>query len=89
MAYINGHAAKINDEGYVEQVIVIPRQEGDRDDLITKYCNEIGLDGTWIDTSYLGKRRGKYANIGDMYDPVLDIFISKNQNIFVEQKGVD
>lgn len=71
----NGHAAKI-ENGVVTQVIVIPRQEDDRDDLITAYCNGIGLAGTWIDTSYLGARRGKYAGIGDKYDSELDEFVS-------------
>jgi hypothetical protein len=71
----NAHAARV-ENGVVTQVIVIPRQEDDRDDLITAYCNSIGLAGTWIDTSYIGARRGKYAGIGDTYDPELDIFIS-------------
>jgi hypothetical protein len=35
---------------------------------VTAYCNGIGLDGTWVDTSYLGSRRGKYAGIGDLFD---------------------
>jgi hypothetical protein len=34
MAYHNAHAARI-DEGIVREVIVIPRQKDDRDDLIT------------------------------------------------------
>jgi hypothetical protein len=72
----NGHAAKINADGIVEQVIVIPRQEDDRDDLVKAYCNSIGLDGDWIDTSYIGARRGKYAGVGDKYDPELDEFVS-------------
>lgn len=76
MASENAHAAKINSDGIVEQVIVIPRQENDDDALITAYCNSIGLSGTWIDTSYLGSRRGKYAGIGDKYDPALDEFVS-------------
>jgi hypothetical protein len=32
--------------------------------------------GQWIQTSYNGNIRGKYAGIGDTYDPVQDIFIS-------------
>ena len=63
MAYPNAHAARIED-GIVREVIVIPRQEDDRDDLVTAYCNSIGLSGTWIDTSYVGARRGVYAGIG-------------------------
>lgn len=75
MASENAHAAKI-ENGVVTQVIVIPRQEDDRDDLVTAYCNSIGLEGTWIDTSYVGARRGKYAGIGDKYDAELDEFVS-------------
>lgn len=75
MSYINAHAAKINDEGIVEWVIVIPYCNDD-DNQITEYCNRIGLQGTWIDTSYTGSRRGKYAGAGDYYNPELDEFIS-------------
>lgn len=77
MAYPNAHAARIED-GIVREVIVIPRQDEDRDDLVTAYCNSIGLPGTWIDTSYLGARRGKYAGVGDKYDADLDEFVSPN-----------
>jgi hypothetical protein len=76
MASENAHAAKINADGIVEQVIVIPRQDNDDDALITAYCNSIGLSGTWIDTSYLGSRRGKYAGVGDKYDAENDVFVS-------------
>jgi hypothetical protein len=75
MAYENAHAARIED-GIVREVIVIPRQEDDRDDLVTAYCNSIGLSGTWIDTSYLGARRGCYAGIGYAYDSENDIFVA-------------
>lgn len=66
MAYENAHAAKIED-GVVTQVIVIPFMDDD-DAKVTAYCNSIGLEGTWIDTSYVGARRGKYAGIGDTWD---------------------
>jgi hypothetical protein len=74
MASENAHAAKI-ENGVVTQVIVIPNQ-GDVDSAVTAYCNSIGLGGTWIDTSYIGSRRGKYAGIGDTYDAELDEFVS-------------
>lgn len=67
MAFHNAHAAKI-ENGVVTQVIVIPRQEDDRDDLVQAYCNSIGLDGVWVDASYTGSRRGKYAGVGDKWD---------------------
>lgn len=66
MAYENAHAAKI-ENGIVTQVIVIPFMDDD-DAKVTAYCNSIGLEGTWVDTSYIGARRGKYAGIGDTWD---------------------
>ena len=66
MAYENAHAAKIED-GIVTQVIVIPFMDDD-DAKVTAYCNSIGLEGVWVDTSYLGARRSKYAGIGNTWD---------------------
>lgn len=66
MTYKNAHAARI-ENGVVREVIVIPYMDDD-DAKITAYCNNIGLSGTWIDTSYKGARRGKYAAIGDIWD---------------------
>ena len=34
------------------------------------------LAGTWIDTSYLGSRRGKYAGLGDSYNEEINEFVS-------------
>jgi hypothetical protein len=59
----------------VREIIVIPYCNDD-DAEITAYCNSIGLAGTWIDTSYVGARRGKYAGVGDRYDAELDEFVS-------------
>lgn len=75
MAYHNAHAARIDDNGIVREVIVIPYMNDD-DEQVTAYCNSIGLEGTWIDTSYKGSRRGKYAGIGDTYDAEVDQFVS-------------
>lgn len=70
------HAAKINSDGTVEQVIVIPNLEDESDANVQAYVNGIGLPGTWIRTSYNATIRGKYAGIGDRYDAVLDEFVS-------------
>lgn len=67
MTYTNAHAARIDDDGIVREVIVIPYMDDD-DAKITAYCHSIGLAGTWLDTSYLGARRGKFAGIGDRWD---------------------
>ena len=74
MAYVNAHAALIED-GIVRNVIVIPHCN-DNDAEVTAYCNSIGLAGTWVDTSYLGSRRGKYAGLGDNYNEELNEFVS-------------
>lgn len=76
MTYHNAHAALIDENSTVRDVIVIPYCNDD-DAEITAYCNNIGLPGTWIDTSYTGSRRGKYAGVGDRYDPELDMFIAQ------------
>ena len=74
MTYVNAHAALIED-GIVRNVIVIPHMDDD-DAKVTAYCNSIGLAGTWVDTSYLGSRRGKYAGLGDSYNEELNEFVS-------------
>ena len=65
MANNNAHAARV-ENGVVREVIVIPYLDDD-DTKITEYCNKIGLFGTWVDTSYTGSRRGKYAGVGDEF----------------------
>jgi hypothetical protein len=70
-----GLAAKI-ENNTVTQVIVVPFMEDWTDAAVTAYCNGIGLDGTWLRTSYTGDMRGKYAGIGDTYDPETDAFVS-------------
>ena len=75
MPYANAHAARIDANNIVREVIIIPYLNDD-DDEITAYCNSLGLAGRWLDTSYLGSRRGKYAGIGDRYDAELDEFVS-------------
>jgi hypothetical protein len=82
MTYENAHAARVED-GIVREVIVIPYMDDD-DVKVTEYCNSIGLAGTWLDTSYLGARRGKYAGVGDRYDADLDEFVSRESNELVE-----
>ena len=37
---------------------------------------ESGFEGTWIQTSYNAKFRGKYAGVGDKYDSDKDEFVS-------------
>ena len=74
MPYENAHAARVDDASVVREVIVIPYCNDD-DAEVTAYCNGIGLAGTWLDTSYIGARRGKYAGVGDRYDEATNEFV--------------
>jgi hypothetical protein len=66
------HFAKI-EAGIVTQVVVVDNEyEADGQ----AYLNSLGLEGTWVQTSYNGNIRGKYAGIGDTYDAELDEFIA-------------
>ena len=66
------HFAKI-EEGIVTQVVVVDNEHEANGEA---YLNSLGLDGTWVQTSYNGNIRGKYAAIGDSYDSVADVFVS-------------
>ena len=71
----------VNMDGNTCGQIIVVRNE----DILDKDGNEseaigqafiasIGLDGTWLQTSYNGSFRGNYAS-GCIYDPELDEFV--------------
>lgn len=62
------HFAKINSNNIVTQVIV-----SEKDFINT---GKVGDEFLWIQTSYNGNFRKKYAKVGDTYDKVKDKFIS-------------
>ncbi len=66
------HFAKIDENNKVVEVLVVPDEQEHRGN---EYLNELGLIGTWIQTSYNARIRGKYAGIGDTYVPELDEFV--------------
>ena len=66
------HFAKVED-GIVTIVLVVDNQH---ESYGQEYLNDLGLDGTWIQTSYNNNFRGKFAAIGDTYDSINDLFIS-------------
>ena len=67
------HFAQVIDT-IVQQVIVIDNQyEDEGQDYIN---NVLGLNGTWIQTSYNNNIRANYAGIGYTYDDVNDVFYS-------------
>ena len=66
------HFAKI-ENGIVTNVLVVPDEQEHRGQ---EYLNELGLEGTWIQTSYNANIRNKFAGIGDEYFDLEDIFRS-------------
>ena len=62
------HFAKINSDSIVTEVIVAEQA----------FINSgaVGDSFKWIQTSYNGNFRGKYASIGDTWDKVNEVFIS-------------
>lgn len=73
------HFAEIDNTNKVLRVLVVPNEfESDGQNYL---ANVIGLGGTWIQTSYNAKIRGKYAGIGDIYDPIKDEFVTPEPEI--------
>lgn len=76
------HFAKI-DGNIVTQVIVVSNEDCNNLDYPASepvgqaYIASIGLDGTWLETSYNNNFRGTYAGIGYTYNPNTDTFIGE------------
>jgi hypothetical protein len=60
------HFAEIDKDGFVLRVLVVDNSEEDRGQEFL--ANDLGLGGTWIQTSYNANFGGKYAAIGDIWD---------------------
>jgi hypothetical protein len=71
------HFAEIDNTNKVLRVLVVDNsQEYRGQEFLAEDCN---LGGTWIQTSYNGNIRGKFAGIGDIYDPVNDVFVAPTE----------
>ena len=76
------HFAEIDKDGTVLRVLVVPNEQEERgQDFLAK---DLGLGGTWIQTSYNANFRGKFAGMGDRYDKKLDIFVAPEPVIEAE-----
>ena len=68
------HFAKVDESGIVRQVIVVDNNDildskGKESEKVGQdFIASIGLEGTWVQTSYNNNFRGKYAGIGDTWD---------------------
>lgn len=75
------HFAQLDEHNIVIQVIVV--NDDDCLDAFGNESEEVGIDfcsrllgGRWIQTSYTGRIRGRYAGIGWAYDEENDVFIA-------------
>ena len=75
------HFAQLDDDNKVINVIVVSNEDildenGNESEAVgIAFCQKF-INGTWIQTSYNGNIRGKYAGIGDTYDTATDTFVS-------------
>ena len=58
----------------VTSVLAVPDSEEDRGEEFLAV--DLGLGGTWIQTSYNNRIRKQYAGIGFTYDPIADVFVA-------------
>jgi hypothetical protein len=59
------HFAKVENNVVLEVLVV----DNEHEDYGQRYLNELGISGDWIQTSYSGSFKGKFAGIGDVYNP--------------------
>jgi hypothetical protein len=74
------HFAKLNLDNIVEKVVVVNNEVlkdsmgTEQEALGAAFCEEL-FGGTWVQTSYNGKFRGRFAGVGMTYDKVKDEFV--------------
>jgi hypothetical protein len=75
------HFAELDANNVVLRVVVVANKDTadangvEKEHIGAAYLERL-LGGTWVQTSYNGNMRGKYAGIGDKYDPAKDEFVS-------------
>ena len=67
------HFAQIDENNIVTQVLVVDNAQEHRGQEFL--ANDLGLGGTWVQTSYNNRIRKNYAGIGYTYDEQRDAFI--------------
>lgn len=79
------HFAEIDSNNVVLRVLVVADEHEHRgQEFLAVDC---GLGGTWLQTSYNGNIRGKFAGIGDVYDESNDEFRTPEaDNIFYPEE---
>ena len=69
------HFAEIDENGVVVRVLVVPDSQEARGQ--EYLADDLGLGGTWVQTSYNARIRKNYAGIGMTYDNTRDAFIAE------------
>jgi hypothetical protein len=75
------HFAKINEQKRVVEVLVIGNQQVDNlpfpdsEPIGQAFIASCGINGEWLQTSYNGNFRSKFAGIGNYYNAELDEFV--------------
>lgn len=62
------------EKNIVTSVLAVPDSEEHRGQEFL--ADDLGLGGTWIQTSYNNRIRKQYAGLGYSYDPNADVFIA-------------
>jgi hypothetical protein len=75
------HFAELDANNVVLRVIVIATKDNsdangvEKESIGRAFCERL-FGGNWVQTSYNGNMRKRYAGIGYSYDPALDAFIA-------------
>jgi hypothetical protein len=67
------HFAEVDENDIVLRVLVVGNDQEHRGQEFL--ADDLGLGGTWVQTSYNGNMRKNYAGIGMKFDRVRDAFI--------------
>ena len=85
------HFAELNADNKVLRVIVVGNPDCldengvESEQVGIDFCQSLfGSHTNWVQTSYNGNFRGKYAGIGDTYDSVTDVFVAPEPEIIPE-----
>lgn len=77
------HFAELDENNIVLRVIVVSNEQikdqwgREREVIGVAFCQSLfGVETRWVQTSYNGSFRGKFAGAGDLYDPIADVFLT-------------
>lgn len=81
MAHLMAHFAQLNNNTVVQVIVIsnadlIDENGNENEQLGAAICEQVAGPGPWIQTSYNGNFRRRYAGIGHRYDATLDAFIT-------------